>query len=100
MATLLRSEKATSRRSRLRRRTLARAGGSTNLETDPVRIVEIHTARIGTRGMCGHTPIVNDHAKLPKTLLRLFYLFDGIDLKRQMMQAGPVRSKRLVGLLP
>src|SRR5262245_8265351 len=100
MATLLRSEEPASRRSRLRRRTLARARGSTNLETDPVRVVEIPTAGVGTLGMCGHTPIVNDHAKLPKTLLRLFYLFYGVDLERQMVQAGPIRSKRLVSLLP
>src|SRR5688500_526814 len=100
MATLLRSEEPTSRHSRLRHRTLARARGSTNLQTDPVRVVEIHTAGIGSLGMCGHTPIVNDHAKLPKTLLRLFYLCDGIDLERQMVQAGPIRSKRLVSLLP
>src|SRR5215467_26752 len=100
MVTLLRSKEPTRRRAGLRRRTLTRARGSKNFETNPVGVVEKHTAGIGAIGMRGHTPVVDGHAKLPKPLLRLLDLFDGIDLECQVVQPGFVGGKRPVTLLP
>ena|SRR5215831_6207253 len=95
-----RSEEPAGRRARLRCGTLARARGSKNLKTNPVRIFEENTAGLGSLGMRDHASIVDHRSKLLKPLLRLFHLFDGIDLERQMVQPGLISGERSVTLLP
>jgi hypothetical protein len=76
------------------------AHASKDLETDSIRVFKENATGVRPLLVRDDTVVMDHNTDVMQSALNFLHLRNGVDLKRQVVQAGPIRDESATTLLP